>query len=78
MPRYPFKMEVIVIIDRYGYGGFKTIADVVAIPNGKSDVETFKAWARERSETFGISDENVESSFAFFSCEVSGLPKEII
>lgn len=70
--------EVIVIFDKYGYGGLKTVTEVVAVPSGHCDARIFEMWVKYRAENWSMTEENVRAGFAYISCSISELPKEII
>lgn len=54
-------MEVIVIFDKYGYGGMRTLMDVVQIPLGSTDIDTFETWVKDKPS---------KDSYAYQSADV--------
>lgn len=49
-------MQVIVIFDKFGYGGMRTMVDVIRVPDETNDVKVFREWLSERGRSEELYD----------------------
>jgi hypothetical protein len=49
-------MQVIVIFDKFGYAGARTMVDVIRVPDGSNDIEVFRGWLSERNRSEELYD----------------------